>query len=167
VRQLRQHRLGDDHRAAVTQVLGQRRVVGRDEVPERECAASGADIGGVDVVLEGDGDAVQRTADIAGGAFRVQRVGVRQGPWVHCDDRVQPILVGGNTLQVLFGELARRDPARLQRRLDVGNAGFDDVEVDRGGRRRRRGGSTAAGRNHARAHEPRHTGGQSRHHSTP
>ena len=130
VRQLGQHGLGDDDRAAVTQVLRQRRVIRRHQVTERQRAARGADVGGVDVVLQRDRNAVQGTANAAGGALLVHRVGLGEGARVHRDDGVQPVLVGGDARQVRRDQLARGDAPILQRGLQLGNARLHDAEGD-------------------------------------
>ena len=47
---------------------------------ERERAAGRRHVGRVDVVLERDRDAVQRTADLAGRALAIALVGLRRAP---------------------------------------------------------------------------------------
>ena len=85
--------LGDDDRAGVAQVLRQRRLVRRHESGERQRAAGRRHVGRVDVVLERDRDAVQRTAHFARRALAVALVGLLERARVDRDRRVQPVLV--------------------------------------------------------------------------
>ena len=78
VGQFGEHRLGEDHRAGLAQVRGERRVVGRDVALEGHRPAGGRQVGGVDVVLERDRNAVQRPAHLAGLALGVEPVGLVQ-----------------------------------------------------------------------------------------
>ncbi len=71
----------------------QRRLVGRDEPVERQSSPGGGEMGGVDVVLQGDGDSVQRPAYLPGGALVVKPIGLPQGRRVGGEDRVDPPLV--------------------------------------------------------------------------
>ena len=73
--------LGDDDGAGVAQVFHQRGVVGRHESVKGERSAGGDDVAGEDVVLERDGDAVQRSANVALGALAIELVGFRRARW--------------------------------------------------------------------------------------
>ena len=57
-----------------------------DAVFEHGAGRSGAGAGGVDVVLEGDGDAVERAAELSGFCFRVQHGGLGEGLLRHDGD---------------------------------------------------------------------------------
>lgn len=65
--------------------------VGRGPVPkEVRRAHGGGHVAGIDVVLDGDGDAVQRPAHLAAGPLGVQRAGGGQGGvGVHVHEGVQ------------------------------------------------------------------------------
>ena len=128
VGELGQPGLGDDDRAGVAQVLRQRRLVRRHVAGERQRAAGRRHVGGVDVVLQRDRDAVQRTAQLAGGALAIERVGLLERARVDDDRRVQAILVGAEPHQILTDERARRQPARRHRRAHLRDRRFDDVK---------------------------------------
>ena len=66
----------------------------------------------MDVVLERDRDAVQRTAYAAGGALAIAFVRLVQGPGIDGDDRVQAILVERDAEQRLLDELPGGDSPR-------------------------------------------------------
>ena len=57
--------LADDHRASQLQLFDNLGVLARNTLAVLVTAGSGANAGGVDVVLERDGDAVQRAAIVA------------------------------------------------------------------------------------------------------
>ena len=133
--------LGEDHRAGLAQVRGERRVVGRDEALEGHRPAGGWQVGRVDVVLERDRDAVQRPAHLPGLALGVEPIGLGQRPGVHRQRRVDALFVERDALQVLLDQLSGRDPPLGHRLLHVGDAGFDHGE----GRRRRGGWGRATG----------------------
>ena len=140
VGQLAHAGLRDDDRAGVDEVLGQRRVVGRRQVLERQRAAGGAHERGVHVVLQRDRNAVQRPANPARRALAIALGGDLERLRVHRDRRVQQLLVHPDALQILADDLARRDAPRLQRRLHLRNRRFDDREWLVSGRRRSGGG---------------------------
>ena len=75
VGELRHAGLGDDDRAGILQVRRERRLVRRHQLVERERAAGRPHVGRVDVVLQRDRNAVQRTADLALRALPVALVG--------------------------------------------------------------------------------------------
>ena len=74
-RELRQVHLGQDDGARVPQLLHDERIVGRDRALEEHRPAGGRHVGGVDVVLEHDRDAVQRRARALGLPLGVERAG--------------------------------------------------------------------------------------------
>ena len=97
VGQLGHRRLGDDDRARLAEVLGQRRLVRRHQPGKRQRAAGGRHVRGVNVVLERDRDAVQRTADASrrGARGRARRpprarAGSRRAPRA-ADPRTAPM----------------------------------------------------------------------------
>ena len=144
VGELGERRLRDNHRAGVTQVLRQRGVVRRHQVLERDRAARGADVGGVNVVLEGDRNAVQRSADLARLMLPIETIGLFERLRVDRDHRVQLVVVERDALQVLLDHVTRAGSAVQHRLLQFGNCRLDDGEGN-GGRGRR-------GRRRARAH---------------
>ena len=101
-------------------------------------------VGRVDVVLERDRNAVQRSADAALRALAIERVGVGERVRVHRDRGVQLVLVGRDAGEVLLHDLVRRRAPGLHRRLHVGDAGLEDTERS-GGFRRPRGRRLAGG----------------------
>ena len=141
VGQFRELGLGDDDGARVEEVLRERGVVGRHQAGEGQRPAGGRHEGGVDVVLERDRDAVQRPADLAGGALAIERVGLFQRLVVDGDDGVDRVFVHRDAREVLRDDLARGGASLLHRRLHLGNRGFHDRERGTGrfGGRRRRG----------------------------
>lgn len=99
VRQLGEHRLRDDDGAGLAQVRRERGVVRRHEGRKGQGATRGADVRGVDVVLERDGDAVEGPAHAPGRTLTVQPVGFVQGAGVDRDDGVDAVLVGRDARQ--------------------------------------------------------------------
>ena len=141
-------RLGNDDRAGLAKVGGQRGLVGRDESVEGERAGGGGEVGRVDVVLERDGDAVKRSPHVPARPLRVQGVGFRQGVFVDRDGGVEPLFVERDADQVLGDELPGGEFAALHRGLEVGDGGLHDREGL--GRRGRSGaGGESEGRDNA------------------
>ena len=112
----------------IAQVLRQRGVVRRDEIHERQRPAGGRQIGGLDVVLQRDRNAVQRSANLSGRALAIALVRFLQRIRIDGDRRVQLVLIRGDADEVLQHELVRGDAPVFQRGLHVGDAGLDDVE---------------------------------------
>ena len=106
----------------------ERRFVGRQEAVKGERAAGGGMSVRQDVVLERDGNAVQRAADLALRALAIALVGFVQRVGIDGDDGVQLAVVARDAQQVLGDDLARGDAALLHRRLHFGDGGFDDLE---------------------------------------
>ena len=65
--------LGDDDRAGRPQLLHQERIVGRHGAFEQHGAAGRRHVGGVEVVLQHDGNAVQRGSRPFAPALRIER----------------------------------------------------------------------------------------------
>jgi len=133
-----QVRLPDDDGAGVAQLFHHERVTSGLEAIERQRPARGRHVGGRVIVLDHDGDAVERTADVTRAPLgvergrRVERVGVQR------DERVdaRPVLVIGlDASEILLDELARRRPVRFHLILQVEDRLLDDIEP---GRRRER-----------------------------
>ena len=128
VGELGQPGLRDDDRAGVVQVLRERRVVRRNQVLERQRAAGRPHERRLDVVLQRDRDAVQRTANLSLRALAIALVGDLERLRVDRDRRVQRVLVQRDAHQILLDDLPRRDAAGLHRGLHLGNRRFDDGE---------------------------------------
>jgi hypothetical protein len=128
VGELGQSRLGDDDGACIAKVLRQRRFVRRHEAGERERAAGRRHVGRVNVVLQCDGDAVQRTADSPGRAIAIESIGLVERVRVHHDCGVQPILVGGEPDEILMTSARDVRPARRHRGAHLRDGGFDEVK---------------------------------------
>ena len=144
VGELRHAGLRDDDCAGSLQVRRQRRLVGRYQLVECERAAGRPHVGRVDVVLQGDRNAVQRTADFPLRPLPVALGGDRQRLGIHGNRRVQKVLVGPETGQILLHQLPRCHATLLHRRPHLGNGRFDDRE----GRARRRRGDAFGLRGH-------------------
>jgi hypothetical protein len=138
--QLVQVRLRDDDRARGPQQRHLPRVVRRHETRQGDGRAGGRQVERVEVVLQHDGDAVQRPARAGAGALRVQRGRLPSRPRVKRDDAVERgavVLVRGDARQVRIHQLHRGDAAGGQRRLQLGHA--DLVHLERRLRRCARG----------------------------
>ena len=128
VGQLGHLRLGHDDGPAVAEIFRHRRFVGRHEAVEDERATGGGHVGGLDVVLDGDRNAVQRPADVSLLALAIALVGLFERIGVHGDRRVQLVLIRGDAREALQHELSRGDPSGPQRLLHLRNGRFDDAE---------------------------------------
>ena len=89
VRPLAEVRLAEDDGAGLAQARDDEGVLPRLVRRQRQRAGRVHQAGDVDVVLQQDRDAVQRTAHLAGLALGVERVGVLQRRRVELDHRVQ------------------------------------------------------------------------------
>ena len=132
VRELGELRLGENDRARGLEILRQRRFIWRHEIGEGERAAGRRHVRRMDVVLERDGNAVQRTENAPVRALAVERVGDGERARIHRDDRVQLVLVRRDAREILRDDLVRRRAMLLERGAHVGDAGFDDGESLRG-----------------------------------
>ena len=90
-------------------MLGERRLVGRHEPVEGQGPSRGRHVGGVDVVLERDRDAVQRAAHLALRALAIESFRFPQRVAIHRDRRVQLVLVERDALEVLADQFPRSD----------------------------------------------------------
>jgi hypothetical protein len=88
-RELRQVHLREDHRPGITQPLDHERVVGRNRSVQQHRSAGGREIERIEVVLQHDGDAVQRRPPALGLPLGVQRARLLERLRVERDDRVQ------------------------------------------------------------------------------
>ena len=122
-------RLGDDDGARRDQVLRQSGFIRRHVAGKGERAAGGGHVRGVDVVLERDRNAVQRTAQLALRALAIERVGFLERLRIHGQRRVQPVFVGRKPNQVLLDQLPRRDLSLGHRRLHLRDRRLDDGEA--------------------------------------
>ncbi len=137
VRPLAQVRLAENHDAGRAEALHHERVARRLRALERERSRGcHHPVGGVDVVLDQDGNAVQRPARTLGSPFRVERIRDGQRVRVHFDDSMQsrtaPVdLVDAPEIQL--GDLARRIAPRRHPRLELRGGDFFERERGRGG----------------------------------
>jgi hypothetical protein len=138
--------LAEQDRAGLAQPRGDEGVPGGDRPFEGERAGGGGHpVGGADVVLDQDRDAVERSAGALAAPLGVERVGDGERLRVDFDHRPQlrPFGVQGvDAGQILLGERARRLLARGESSLKLGDRGFLELEGSRsgGGGRSRRGG---------------------------
>jgi hypothetical protein len=149
VRQLGQGRLGDDHGAGLAQISRQRGVVRHHQALERDRAPGGRHVGGMDVVLQRNRDAVQRAAHLAGPPLAIEAIGFLERLRVHRQRGVQFFFIERDANQVLLHELARGDAAFTHRALHLGDRRFDHRETRSGFGLRRKG---SAGQGHGHGH---------------
>src|SRR6185503_8432533 len=129
VRQLGENRLGDDDGAPVAQVLGDGGLVGRPVALEGDRAARGRHVGGVDIVLERDGDAVEGTPYPTLSALTIPGVRLLEHPRIHHDDCLELILVKSDPREVFDDDLTGRDATVGQGLAQLGDPGFDHREA--------------------------------------
>jgi hypothetical protein len=132
VRELGHARLRDDDRAGIAQIFRERRFVRRNIAVERQRAAGRRHVRRHDVVFDRDGNAVQRTADLAGFALGIERVRFLHRVRIDVDRRVEAVLVHADAHEVLRDEIVRSDAAAAHRFLHLGDRRFDDAERLRG-----------------------------------
>ena len=89
VRPFAQVRLAQDHRTGLAQPRHEEGILCRTVFRHRERAGRIDQAGDVDVVLDQDRQAVQRATDLAGLAFGVERLGVRERTRIELDHRVE------------------------------------------------------------------------------
>ncbi len=85
-------------------------------------AAGGGQVGGVEVVLQDDWNAVQRAANLAGVALGVQGASLAESFRVERYDRVDvraSFVIGGNPGEIHFRECLRRERAVVERDVEV------------------------------------------------
>ena len=82
----------------------------------------------MNVVLERDWNAVERTAHLALRALAVACIGFVERAWVQRHHGIEPRFVLRNTIEIFLHETARRGATLLHRRLHVGNRGFYNRE---------------------------------------
>jgi hypothetical protein len=83
----------------------------------------------MDVVLQRDGNAMQRTPDLSPGALLVKLVGFLERLGIHGNSRMQLVVVDRNALEVLLNQSSRRDTLLPESLLHLRNGGFDNVEL--------------------------------------
>ena len=161
-RELRQVDLGDDHGPCLAQLPHHERVVGRDRSVEEDRPASSGQVGGVEVVLEDDRDAVQQRLLALGLAFGIQRPGRFERPGIEREHRVQQralLVVGLDARQPELHQPLRGERAGVHRRGQLRDR--RRVEVDRlplpESRTGRRQPEQGRGRDEGRAGDPCHS----------
>jgi hypothetical protein len=125
--------LAQDDCPGAPQAARDRRVLQRGPPGECERARTRAEtVGGVDVVLEQDRNAVQRTARPFAAALRVEPAGNGLRVRVQLEDarEVEPLVDAPDAPQVDVHELARGQAARLHHPLQPRDRGAGDLEVD-------------------------------------
>ena len=93
----------------------------------------------VDVVLESDRDAVERTAHTTLGALLVESVRLCERVGVDRDRRVHALLIEGDAQEVSLDQCTRGEVPFLHRALHLGDGRLDDVEALPAGVKRRAG----------------------------
>ena len=120
-RELVQIRFADDDRAGGCEAARHLRVFGGHAIVEHGARGRRAHTGRVDVVLEGDRNAVQRTAHAAGAPVGVERSGLRQRRFTRDrDERVDLWVVNVDAREARVHEIDGRHGARLQPRRRFG-----------------------------------------------
>jgi hypothetical protein len=121
-----------DDGARRPQLLHHERIVGRDGSFEQHGAAGGRQIERVVVVLQHDGDAVERRARTFRLALGVERARGLERFRIQRNDRVQRrtlAIVGLNSSQTALHQLLGRQRARVEGGVDVGDG--RRIELDR------------------------------------
>ena len=135
IRPLAEVRLAEDDRARLAETPHDEGVLRRLRSGERERSGGRHHaIGGRDVVLDQDGDPVQRTARSAAPPLRVEGVGNRQRVGIRLEHAVQRRIVSIDLVdarEVFLDERSRRVPSRLHALLQIGDRGFLEVEARR------------------------------------
>ena len=125
--------LAENHRSRLAQSLGDEGIARRDGAGESERAGGGHHaIGGIDVVLDENGNAVQRAARPFVAPLFVERIGDRQRVGIELDDGVdgRPALVDFvDALEILLRQGARASylPDFI-RCLQIRDGGFIELE---------------------------------------
>ena len=76
----------------------------------------------MDVVLERDRNAVERSANLARGAFAIPRFRFLERMRIHGDDGVELVFVGCDACEVLQDDFSRGDAALLHSCLHLADA---------------------------------------------
>ncbi len=121
---------------AVAQVSGQGRFIRHHQRFECQRSTGRPHVGRVNVVFQGDRNAMQWSANFALGPFAVAFVRDLHRLGIHRDRRVQQVLIGRNPQQVLADDLLRGDAPLLERGFHLGNRRFHDGEGPAGDWRR-------------------------------
>ena len=139
--ELRHVQLREHDRAGRVQLLHDEGVFARDRSFEQHRSARRRQIGGVVVVFQHDGDAVQRRARAFRLALRVERARRLDGFRVQREHGAQrrPLpVVGLDAREAQLHEALRGQRAGVERAVDVGDRQRVEVDRLRGGRRPRR-----------------------------
>ena len=119
-----QVRLGDDDRPRLAELFGNIGVLVGLEPLEGEGARGGRHVEGFAVVLEQDGDAVERAGQPVGLEPLVEAVGLLERVGVHEDDRVELgalFVIGLDTGEAALDELAAGEAPVEHRLMDGGD----------------------------------------------
>ena len=106
--------------ARLPEPLHHERIVWRHGLGERDRAARRRHVGGIEVVLQDDRNAVERTCR-AGLGRAIDRLGHLHRARVHADDGAERwalVVVGLDAIQILAHQLCAGDGARRQRGMD-------------------------------------------------
>lgn len=117
--------LAEEDGASLGEAAGDFGVFGGDTIVEDGAGAGGADAGGVDVVFESDGNAVEGTADTAGGNFGIGRAGSGEG--LLAEDGDESVDLG--VVSVDAGEAGFSEGGRGERAVAQAGGGLGDGEA--------------------------------------
>ena len=120
--------LAQQNGAGIAQQAGNGRIFRRRRTEQREGAGTSLRfVGGVDVVFQKNGDAVQGSAYVILLALVVARFGDRQRIGIDFDDGVQLRVELLNAANVVLGDLARGGAMGRHHRLELGDADVDQL----------------------------------------
>lgn len=134
MRELVQVGLAEYDDARLAQSANHERVLTRVMPGEGEQPAGGWQIGGVEVVLDDDRNAVQWAAHLPVATLAIQPRRVRARPRIEPEHGVElgtPRVVGGDARQICVDELDRRDFPRRHRGLQLRDRRLYDVRRGR------------------------------------
>jgi hypothetical protein len=121
VRELGHSRFRDDDRTGVPQVLSHRCLIRRNQSGESQGTTGCRHVGRVDVVLQSDRDAVQRSANPSLRSLAIERFRFLQSLRIDDHHRVELVFVRGDAREMQERELSRCHAALSHRALHLGD----------------------------------------------
>ncbi len=118
---------GEHECARLAQLADLKGVTGRDRSLQRQRPRRGRHVGGIEIVLDDQRNAVQRPAEARLGKARVERIGGGQGVWVDHDDRVERrafLVVRLDAVDIHLDQLMAGHLVRCKCCADVGDRRF-------------------------------------------